>query len=73
MWKNGYIQLFVVGLAIFIGILCYADAIIITSSAGWFFVLLSIPSLMMIAIGYLGFYRFWKDLKEGKKQIDGCN
>jgi hypothetical protein len=62
MWGNTYIQLFVLALAFFIGILTQYN-----SFDGWgFWVCLTIPSLTMIVIAYKGFYQFWNDLKNGE-------
>lgn len=66
MWGNTYIQLFILGLAFFIGILWNYSAF---EGEMWgFWVLISIPSLMMIVIAYKGFYQFWNDLKNGQSR-----
>lgn len=55
MWKNFYIQLFLLGLAF--TIYGFIDL------EGTDQLLLIIPILAMIAIAYLGFYKFWKELR----------
>jgi len=55
MWKNFYIQLFLLGLAF--TIYGFIDL------EGIDQLLLIIPILAMIAIAYLGFYKFWKELR----------
>lgn len=59
MWQNFYIQIFVIAVAFFIGILTQIDG------SFMFYVILAIPVLMMIVIGYKGFYQFWRDLQQG--------
>lgn len=65
MWKNSFIQLFVV-LAIFLGIefLCRDDFY----SENGFYVGISIPIISMIMIVYGAFYKFWKGYLEDKKK-----
>jgi len=75
MWKNKYILLFLVALTGFVFELIYFKDVIamVTDAANadgvGFGILagfgLSLPALMMIVIGYKGFYQFWNDLKNG--------
>mgnify|MGYP001602017695 FL=1 len=60
MWKNGYIQLFIVALAFLIGEISQYDSFY---SLTGFYVGISIPILMMLMIAYFGFYKFWKYYK----------
>lgn len=55
MWKNKYIILFIVAIAGLIGCLI----------TGLYWVAI-IPVLMMIFIGYKGFYQYWRDLQQNK-------
>ena len=65
MWKNTYIQLFVLALAFFIGVICSYNSF----DVAWgFWLCLAIPSLIMIVIAYKGFYQFWNDLKNGQSR-----
>lgn len=66
MWSNTYIQLFVLGLAFFIGVLLNYDSF---EGQMWgFWVMLAIPFLVMVVIAYKGFYQFWNDLKNGQSR-----
>lgn len=70
MWQNRYIQLFTIALILAILELCNLNLGIslIYSLYGDLFGQImtilgfSIPWLMMIIIGYFGFYKFWKGL-----------
>lgn len=70
MWQNRYIQLFLVGLILAILELFNIDLGISLWQAvygdlfGQIMTILgiSIPWLMMLSIGYFGFYKFWKEL-----------
>lgn len=62
MWSNFYIQLFVVAIVFLIGLIVDYNTTQYVPLAG-FYVALSIPILMMLGIGYFGFYKFWKEQK----------
>ena len=59
MWSNYYIFAFMVGLAM-MGYIIYRKS---EFGTGGFCVAMSIPILICSAVGYIGFYRFWKKLK----------
>lgn len=63
MWKNFYIQLFVIALVNFIGEFYLMDTFY---SLGGFLVGISLPAGIMILIGYFGFYRFWHQYSKEK-------
>lgn len=65
MFKNSYIQLFIVAIAFLVAELVMMDSFY--STAG-FIVGISIPILMMIVIAYKGFYQFWNDYKAGRSR-----
>lgn len=50
MWSNNYIQLFILAIA-FLILLVVKEV----------YLLIPLPILMMIVIGYNGFYKFWND------------
>ena len=60
MWKNKYIQLFVMFIVMTIMIIATHEQF---ESTGLFLMTLSIPILGMCSIGYFGFYKFWNDVK----------
>lgn len=70
MWQNRYIQLFLVGLVLALLELFNIELGISLWQAvygdlfGQIMTILgiSIPWLMMLSIGYFGFYKFWKEL-----------
>ena len=68
MWKNFYIQLFVVAIIAIIGLFYYEFFVEPFYLLGGFLVALAIPIGMMILIGYKGFYQFWNDYKQGKSR-----
>ncbi len=57
MWKNFYIQLFVLAVAFLIGVFVEIDSFY---SISGLIIAFAIPIGMMIMIGYLGFYKFWR-------------
>lgn len=59
MWQNSYIQLFIFGLAAIVGVLC------LTFDNASIYIVLFIPIIMCLVIGYKGFYQFWEDMKKG--------
>lgn len=63
MNNNNYITLFVIGLAFFIGILSQYEKF--TPVIG-FYIVIAIPTLMMIIIAYKGFYKHWKEMQNKK-------
>lgn len=69
MWKNSYIQLFIVAIAFLSAVLYYqffSDEPFY--SLGGFLIGLAIPIGMMTLIGYYGFYKFWNDYTHGKSR-----
>lgn len=50
MWSNNYIQLFALAIAFLI--------LLIVKEV---YLLIPLPALMMIIIGYKGFYQYWKE------------
>jgi len=54
MWQNFYIQLVVIAIGFIIG-LC------VTGAAIWSI----LPSIIILVVGYKGFYQFWDDMKNG--------
>lgn len=74
-WKNKYILLFLIALTGFVFELIYFNDVIdmVTDAAnldgigfGIFAGIgLSLPALMIIIIGFKGFYQHWNDLKNG--------
>lgn len=69
MWKNGYIQIFIVAI-IFLMIMLYYEYFSpepFYSTEG-FIIALIIPIGIMILIGYKAFYQFWNDYKQGKSR-----
>lgn len=65
MWENHYLQLFSIFVSGLIGIICSVNAF--NSLAGFYF-MCGIMVAGMLLIGYLGFYKFWKELKQLEKE-----
>lgn len=65
MWKNFYIQLFVIAVAMFIYLVFFAEDFVSPLAK---IMAISVPVAMIFTIGYKGFYQFWKDYKEGKSR-----
>lgn len=63
MWKNFYIQLFIIALAALVGEFYLIDSFY---SFGGFILGISIPIGVMILIAYKGFYQFWRQYSKGK-------
>lgn len=63
MWKNWYIQLFILALLCIVGIVTlYGE-----KDSG-FYIALVIPIVIMLVISYKGFYQFWNDLKNNSSR-----
>lgn len=58
MWGNFYIQLFAVAIIMLVSQIYYINSF---DSWGNFLIGISIPLMMIIMIGYLGFYKYWKE------------
>lgn len=58
MWKNSYIQLFILAVVFLIGAIIRSDSFYSLTGLILGF---SIPISIMIIISYFGFYKFWKD------------
>ena len=65
MWKNAYLQLFVVAIVFLVVELSFRDEFY--SELG-FYVGISIPIGMMIMISTMGFYKFWKEYSKTLKK-----
>lgn len=65
MWKNSYIQLFLVAIAFLVILLVIKDEVY---EPWMFYVGIAVPIGMMVMIAYKGFYQFWCDYKEGKSR-----
>ncbi len=63
MWKNWYIQLFILSIAIIIAGFVQKDFFY---DQNGYLILVTIGTTMAFVISYLGFFKFWKDLKNGK-------
>lgn len=60
MWKNKYIQLFVMFIVMIIMIVSTSDQF---DSTGLFLITIAIPITGMLSIIYFGFYKFWNEVK----------
>lgn len=63
MWKNFYIQLFVVAVVALTLEIYYMDSFY---SLGGFLIGVAIPISMILMISILGFYKFWKEYNNVK-------
>ena len=63
MWKNFYIQMFIIAIIALVVEFYFIDSFYTLTS---FIVGISIPIFMILIISYLGFYRYWQDIKKMK-------
>lgn len=63
MWKNRYIQIFIIAAGSLVFIITKAQQIIDESGLFWLLATLFIPLTTIFCISYFAFYRFWKKIK----------
>lgn len=63
MWKNFFIQLFIIALFA-VGLVLY----FFDDKGTEFYIALAVPALAAGIIVFKGFYQFWKDLKNGRSR-----
>lgn len=68
MWKNGYIVIFFLAIAVLLFALSKAEDIIQDSGIFWLCVVSAIPAAVIIVIAYKAFYQFWKDVMNGRSR-----